>query len=204
MVSAGIKLMVLAFIVAVTNPVLAAMHFASQDIKLNELWSAVLTCGAIAFLAWHTPSLAAGLLAGSPSLGAGAIAQNVSAGAMMAAGIAGGMVAMTRSAAGAAVGATGMASRAAGIVAGGASAGAQGGTGPVAPSLGGATKGALVASGAALFRGAASAVSRASAPVTDNFKLGLKVGRMEVEGPGSASPPPWAAAARGSLKGPGA
>src|SRR4029079_9806359 len=98
-VSAGIKLMVLAFIVAVTNPVLASMHFTSQDIKLNELWSVVLTSAAIAFLAWHAPSVAAGLLDVSPALGAGAIGQNVSSGAMMAAGVVGGMVAMTRSAA---------------------------------------------------------------------------------------------------------
>jgi type IV secretion system protein TrbL len=72
-VSAGIKLMVLAFIVAVTNPVLASIHFSGPEIKLNELWSVLLTTGAIAFLSWHAPSLAAGLLAGSPSLGAGAV-----------------------------------------------------------------------------------------------------------------------------------
>lgn len=198
-VSAGIKLMVLAFIVAVTNPVLASMHFTSQDIKLNELWSAVLTCGAIAFLAWHAPSLAAGLLAGSPSLGAGAIAQNVTAGAMMAAGVAGGMVAMTRSAAGAATSAAGMASRGIGTAIGGASAGAasknSGG-----PSLGGAAGGAAVASGKALFRGAASAVSRATGPVADNFKLGLRTGQMDVESVPSRTPPSWAMAARENLR----
>jgi type IV secretion system protein TrbL len=100
-VSAGIKLMVLAFIIAVTNPVLASIHFSGPEIKLNELWSVLLTTSAIAFLSWHAPSLAAGLLAGSPSLGAGAVAQNLASGAMMAAGVAGGMVAATRTAAGA-------------------------------------------------------------------------------------------------------
>jgi type IV secretion system protein TrbL len=100
-VSAGIKLMVLAFIIAVTNPVLASIHFSGPEIKLNELWSVLLTTGAIAFLSWHAPSLAAGLLAGSPSLAAGAVAQNLASGAMMAAGVAGGMVAATRAAAGA-------------------------------------------------------------------------------------------------------
>jgi type IV secretion system protein TrbL len=99
-VSAGIKLMVLAFIIAVTNPVLASIHFSGPEIKLNELWSVLLTTGAIAFLSWHAPSLAAGLLAGSPSLGAGAVAQNLASGAMIAAGAAGGMVAATRAAAG--------------------------------------------------------------------------------------------------------
>jgi type IV secretion system protein TrbL len=101
-VSAGIKLMVLAFIIAVANPVLASIHFSGPEIKLNELWSVVLTSGAIAFLSWHAPSVAAGLLAGSPSLGAGAVAQNVASGVMMAAGAAGGMVAATRAAVGAA------------------------------------------------------------------------------------------------------
>jgi type IV secretion system protein TrbL len=99
-VSAGIKLMVLAFIIAVTNPVLASIHFSGPEIKLNELWSVVLTTSAIAFLSWHAPSLAAGLLAGSPSLGAGAVAQNLTSGAMMVAGVAGGMVAATRAAVG--------------------------------------------------------------------------------------------------------
>jgi type IV secretion system protein TrbL len=99
-ISAGIKLMVLAFIIAVTNPVLASIHFSGPEIKLNELWSVLLTTSAIAFLSWHAPSLAAGLMAGSPSLGAAAVHQNVASGVMMAAGVAGGMVAATRAAIG--------------------------------------------------------------------------------------------------------
>jgi type IV secretion system protein TrbL len=205
-VSAGIKLMVLAFIIAVANPVLASIHFSGPEIKLNELWAVLLTTGAIAFLAWHAPSVAAGLLAGSPSLGAGAVAQNVTSGAMMAAGVAGGMVAMTRSAAGAATSAAGLTARAIGTAVGGASGGAGSscsagpGSGSGGPSLGGAAKGAFVASGKALFRGAASAVSRATAPIADNFKLGMKAGRMDVEGPASTAPPIWAVTARQSLK----
>jgi len=101
-VAAGIKLMVLAFVIAVTNPVLASIHFSGPEIKLNELWSVLLTTGAIAFLSWHAPSLAASLLAGSPSLSAAGVAQNLASSAMMAAGVAGGMVAVTRAAAGAA------------------------------------------------------------------------------------------------------
>src|ERR1700690_2505364 len=76
-VSAGIKLMTLAFIIAVTSPVLASIHFSGPEIKLNELWSVLLTTGAIAFLTWHAPSLTAGLLAGSPSLSAAGVAQNL-------------------------------------------------------------------------------------------------------------------------------
>jgi type IV secretion system protein TrbL len=120
-VSAGIKLMVLAFIIAVTNPVLASIHFSGPEIKLNELWSVLLTTGAIAFLSWHAPSLAAGLLAGSPSLGAGAVAQNLASGAMLAAGAAGGMVAATRAAANGAAVVGRQVIQAAGALAGGAS-----------------------------------------------------------------------------------
>jgi hypothetical protein len=116
---------------------------------------------------------------------------------MMAAGVAGGMVAMTRSAAGAASSAAGMTSRAVGTAVGGASAGGNNGGGP-GPSLGGAAKGALVASGKALFRGAASAVSRAAAPIAENFKLGMQGGQMDVDGPATA--PAWAAAARARLR----
>jgi type IV secretion system protein TrbL len=199
-VSAGIKLMVLAFIVAVTNPVLASMHFTSQDIKLNELWSAVLTCGAIAFLSWHAPSLAAGLLAGSPSLGAGAVAQNVSAGAMMAAGVAGGMVAATRSAVGFASSAAGTVSKPAGTAVGGAIVRGGSTSALGASTLGGAATGAAVGSGKTLFRGAESAVSHAAAPLTDSHKLGLKTGRKDDEARGSKSVPGSVANARDSVR----
>lgn len=97
-VSLGIKLMVLAFIMAVADPVLASLKFGSTDIKMNELWAMLLTCATIAFLAWHAPSVASGLLAGSPSLSASTAAQNVTAGAMLAAGAAGIATAATRSA----------------------------------------------------------------------------------------------------------
>ena len=127
-VSAGIKLMTLAFIIAVTSPVLASIHFSGPEIKLNELWSVLLTTGAIAFLTWHAPSLTAGLLAGSPSLSAAGVAQNVSAGAMMAAGVAGGMVAVTRAAAGAASSAAGFVSGGSGST-GGRNGGGHGGGG---------------------------------------------------------------------------
>ena len=72
-------------------------------------------------------------------------------------------------------------------------------TAPGGPGLGGAAKGALAARGNAPFRGAASAVSRVAAPVTDNFKLGMKAGRMDVEG-SSTAVPGWAASARDTLK----
>jgi hypothetical protein len=125
---------------------------------------------------------------------------------MLAAGAAGGMVAMTRTAAGAATSLAGLTARAIGTALGGASGGAGKsgvvgpGIGEDGPSLGGAAKGAFVATSKALFRGAGSAVSHAAAPITDNFKMGMKVGRIDVEGPGSMAPPAWAATARQSLK----
>lgn len=70
-VSAGIKLMVLAFLVAVTDPVLSNIHFSNADVPMNEVWAVLLTSGACALLAWNAPRLASGLLSGSPTLGAG-------------------------------------------------------------------------------------------------------------------------------------
>jgi type IV secretion system protein TrbL len=74
-VSSGIKLMVLAFIMAVIEPTLATLKF-SAAMDFTEIWSALLTVGAVAFLAWNAPGIAAGLLAGSPSLSAGTAVQN--------------------------------------------------------------------------------------------------------------------------------
>jgi len=74
-VSSGVKLMVLAFIMAVIEPTLSTLSF-TADLNFTEIWSALLTVGAVAFLAWNAPGIAAGLLAGSPSLSAGTAMQN--------------------------------------------------------------------------------------------------------------------------------
>jgi type IV secretion system protein TrbL len=74
-VSSGVKLMVLAFIMAVIEPTLSTLSF-SGNLNFTEIWSALLTVGAVAFLAWNAPGIAAGLLAGSPSLSAGTAMQN--------------------------------------------------------------------------------------------------------------------------------
>jgi len=74
-ISSGIKLMVLAFIVAIIEPVLATLSF-SGNLTLTEIWSILLTVGALAFLCWNAPGVAAGLMAGSPSLTAGTALQN--------------------------------------------------------------------------------------------------------------------------------
>ncbi len=79
-ISSGIKLMVLAFIMAVIEPVLSTLSF-SGDLTLTQIWSVLLTVGAIAFLAWNAPGVAAGLMAGSPSLSSGTAVQNMIVGA---------------------------------------------------------------------------------------------------------------------------
>jgi type IV secretion system protein TrbL len=183
-VSAGIKLMVLAFIIAVVDPVLASIHFSGPEIKLNELWSVLLTAAAIAFLAWHVPSLAAGLLAGSPSLSASGVAQNVSSGAMLAAGVAGGMVAATRAAASAASAVGQRASYGAGVLFGGAAKGAQQGEGPVAAALG-AGKGAAGAAGRSAIDGFKARLSAAAAPFRESFRAGAE---KSAERPKAGSP----------------
>lgn len=175
-VSAGIKLMVLAFIMAVTNPVLASIHFSGPEIKLNELWSVLLTTSAISFLAWHAPSLAAGLLAGSPSLGAASVAQNMSSGAMMAVGVVGGMVGVTRAAVG-------------GGTRDGHSTGGRGSS-PGGGTFGGGRSELALGRGT----GAAGAAGGAGRSVLGPAKTG--VGGE----PDKASVPAWAATARDSLR----
>jgi len=78
-VSAGVKLMVLAFVTAIIDPVLANIHFQGPEIKFNELWSVFLTVCGLMFFCWKAPSLAASLLGGSPHLGAGDLLQAASA-----------------------------------------------------------------------------------------------------------------------------
>ena len=85
-VAASVKLMVLAFVTAVIDPVLSNIHFAGPEITFNELWSVFLTVCALMFFCWKAPHLAASLLGGSPHLGAGDLLQ--AAGAPIAAGMA--------------------------------------------------------------------------------------------------------------------
>lgn len=82
-ISHGIKLMVLAFIIAVAEPTLMDIEFTGDEIHMNEIWSVLLTAWAIALLAWNAPSMAASLMSGAPSLSAGSAAQNTGAGAAM-------------------------------------------------------------------------------------------------------------------------
>lgn len=66
----GIRLMVLAFIVSVSFPIIILMKL-DADPTWQQVFSLLLGCGAIAFLCWHAPGIAGGLLAGVPTLTAG-------------------------------------------------------------------------------------------------------------------------------------
>ena len=68
----GIRLMVLAFILAVVEPTLARVQLPVSP-TLSQIFTVFLTAFTIAVLAWHAPSVASGLMAGSPSLGVGAM-----------------------------------------------------------------------------------------------------------------------------------
>ena len=208
-VSAGIKLMVLSFIMAVTEPVLSTIRFSGTEIKLNELWSVLLTCGGIAFLTWNAPSMAAGLLAGSPSLGAAGVAQNMSAGLMMAAGGAGMAIGATRAAANVATGAAGVGAHALGALRGGAAATAStaecagGSAGPGAQALG-----AGRALGQAALGVVGGAARRLASPVVEGFRQGARNALNRAEAaeqpaaaPAGGAPPPWASEAKNALRG---
>jgi type IV secretion system protein TrbL len=213
-VACSIKLMVLAFVMAMVQPTLASVRFVGPEIKFNELWALLLTSGTIMMFAWTAPSLAASLLAGSPSLGAGGVAQNMMSGAMMVSGI-GGLAATVARGGGALLGAG---ARGAGVVAGGATAGMAGAGG------GGYGASALGAAGGAARAAAAGAGGLAKAPfagLRDQFGRGFEKGAsagLPTSAAGSASgsategvppaaspaasgprPAPWAEHARRSL-----
>jgi type IV secretion system protein TrbL len=73
-VAAGIKLMVLSFILSSIEPILqSSLQFSSPDISFNELFAMFLTVCALMLLTWKAPELASSLMAGSPNLGAGEV-----------------------------------------------------------------------------------------------------------------------------------
>lgn len=165
-ISQGVKLMVLAFILSVVHPVLLSLSLPA-DPSLKLAFEMVLTSLAIAFLAVHAPALAGGLLSGSPSLNAGSAA-GVAVGA--AAGFAGvgiaGIAAKNAAASGAGktIQAAGAMSEAGNL---GATAAAGAGAGPVGIA---ASRMASAAYGGA--RQAAKPVENIVTRMADRFKAG--------------------------------
>jgi type IV secretion system protein TrbL len=78
--SFGIKLMVLAFIAAVAVPLVKTWSL-PVDPTNKQMFCLLLGSLAITFLAWHAPTMAAGLLSGHPTLTAGTAAGFGAAGA---------------------------------------------------------------------------------------------------------------------------
>lgn len=79
-VSFGIKLMVLGFLVSITMPVMKGLAV-PPDPTWTQLFKLLVVCMAIATLSWHAPGVAAGLLTGGPSLTAGSATGTAVAGA---------------------------------------------------------------------------------------------------------------------------
>lgn len=75
-ISFGVKLMVLAFIMAVAYPLMIKLAL-PPDPSLVDFINTWLGAAMLAFLSFHAPGMAAGMISGSPSLSA----QNVSSGA---------------------------------------------------------------------------------------------------------------------------
>jgi len=78
--SFGIKLMVLAFIAAVAIPLVKTWSI-PVDPTNEQIFCLLLGSMALTFLAWHAPTMAAGLLSGHPTLTAGSAAGFGAAGA---------------------------------------------------------------------------------------------------------------------------
>lgn len=188
-VNYGVKMMVLAFILSVTEPTLTgSISFTVTDgtVEWNEIFSVMVIAWAIALLSWNAPGIAAGLVAGSPSLSAGTATQNTVAG-----------TAAGSAAAGAAIGATRAASGAAVRLAGNATAGYQRGSAFTHGSSGKKVLGGIAGATESLVR---SSTQRASNAVSGQWQRGkaesynaMTGASMPVSGSASSqSRPDWA------------
>lgn len=170
-ISFGIRLMVLSFIVSVSRPVLAGLNL-PPDPPLQKIMIMFLAVLAIAMLAWHAPGIAGGLLAGSPTLTAGA---GMGVGAAAALGLAGGGLAakqaMKETASGG-VAATRAAAHGAGAVTSAARMGAVAEPGGTVSQTVGAAKGV-----ASMARNVATeTVSTAASGIRESYQAGAERG----------------------------
>ncbi|MEQ1710666.1 MAG: P-type conjugative transfer protein TrbL [Hyphomicrobium sp.] len=174
-ITAGIKLMVLAIVVGIGSSLFGTIIRPSGEITLTQAASTILAAIAVFGLAIFVPAIAAGLVSGAPQLGAGAaVATTAGLGGTA---VAGGMLA------------TGGA-RLAGRGAGGAirSAASLTGTVGAAYESGGARGIAKATVGAPVSR----MIAAATGPVRDAYREGAAAGYR------ATAPPPDAAAGRGS------
>jgi type IV secretion system protein TrbL len=152
-ISFGVKLMVLAFIIAAVQPVLVQITLPAEP-TWQQAYMVLLAALAIAFLAWHAPGIAAGMISGGPSLTAGSAAGFVSSSVI------GAFAGAAATAAGARAATTGSlgAARAAASGAGTASMGAK--LGAASAEMGGASRAGQAMGGMA---GGATAAAKSAA-----------------------------------------
>lgn len=174
-ITAGIKLMVLAIVVGIGSSLFGTIIRPSGEITLTQAASTILAAIAVFGLAIFVPAIAAGLVSGAPQLGAGAaVATTAGLGGTA---VAGGILA---------TGGARLASRGAG----GAirSAASLTGTVGAAYESGGARGIAKATVGAPVSR----IIAAATGPVRDAYREGAAAGYR------ATAPPPDAAAGRGS------
>jgi type IV secretion system protein TrbL len=189
-ISFGVKLMVLSFIIAAAGPVLSAITVAATP-TLTQAYSVLLAAMAIAYLAWHAPAIAGGMISGGPSLTAGSAAGFVAATTLGALGAGAATSLAVRASAAAGMSATRVAASAAGTLRAGGALGVAGaqisGEGP----LGQATAAARGA-GAAVVRSMAQAASRpftaAAHTIRESFAAGQVRAWRASDSPAPANP----------------
>lgn len=168
-ISFGVKLMVLSFLLTVAGPLLATASLPA-DPTYNDIMALILTVGALALLVWNAPGIAAGLLAGAPSLTAGTAVQGAAVGAMGGAAAVSAGLAATRAAA--SLGGAG--ARGAAGIAGGVRAGSVLGsatqTGSTASRIAGGVSGAVMGGASALTQSARGSVAKITSKATSGLR----------------------------------
>ena len=157
-VSFGVKLMVLAFILAAVQPVLTQITLPAEP-TFQQAYMVLLAALAISFLAWHAPGIAAGMISGGPSLSAGSAAGFIASSTIGAFAGAAAAASAARGVANSSLGATRAAATGLGTVSMGAKLGAA------SAELGGA---------GAVGRAAAGVVGGASAAARSATEFGLR------------------------------
>jgi type IV secretion system protein TrbL len=79
-ISQGVKLMVLAFVMGIISPILSSMPIPKDGMGLNEIFSLVFMCLFFVMIVWQAPAIAAGLMSGAPTLNAGTAVASAGAG----------------------------------------------------------------------------------------------------------------------------
>ena len=79
----GVKILVLSMIISIAVPIVSALMIPIEP-TLGSCWGVLLGSMGTAFLAWHIPSMASGLISGQPSLSTGKAAAAIIGGGIMA------------------------------------------------------------------------------------------------------------------------